>query len=163
MAARRTTRRFSKGQQDYVWTSVVIEAATVATTALQGENIAQESDWRAGSGFERSTLLSIRGYVSCHNLSSAQNDVKMCIAKQGDAEPTIDAAAALTYTDEDILWTGGVLFPSVTGGQAFPYNVEIDVKAKRKLTVGDDIAFFIAPNGGSVLWSCTLRALINRG
>ena len=158
-------RRFAKrsGPRNLIWTVVLIESVTVATTALQGENIVTASDWSVEGGFERATLLAIRGYVTLHNLSSAANDVKMCIAKQGDGEPTIDAAQAATYSDEDILWTGGVLLPAVATAQAFPQVFDINVKFKRKITIGDDIAFFIAPNGGSVIWSCVLRALVDKG
>lgn len=163
MTRSRGTRRFKRGPKDYIWCSVLIESDTVATTALQGENIITETDWRAGTGFERATMLTIRGYVTCHNLSSAANDVKMCIAKQGDAEATLDAASIVTYNEEDVLWTGGMLFPSAVEPQAQSFTWDIHVKAKRKLTVGDDVAFFIAPNGGSVLWSCVLRGLVDKG
>ncbi len=167
MAKRSGRRAFSRGPKNYIWTAVLLENVTVATTVLRGENIVTASDWvTSAQGFERATLLSVRGWISWHNLGSVSVDCKFMIVKQGDTEPDIDAANILSYTEEDVLWTGGDVVPASTvaaNGNPFVMHYDIDIKAKRKLSSGNDIALFIAPNGASVTVSTVLRALVDRG
>ncbi len=162
MAGRARGRRSTRnGPRNLVWSAVLEQNATVADAATLGDNIVTGSDWSA-AGFERATLLSVRGYITVINTSASNNAIMMCIAKQGNSEPTISAAVVATYTAEDILWTGGVLCPAIAQDNT-PHRFEINIKAKRKLTVGDDIAVFFAPVGGIARVQYVLRGLVDKG
>ena len=143
-----------------MWTATLSNTTAIANAAVFGDNIVQESDWALGTGFERATLFSIRGWISIINGDAASTNVNLCIAVQGDSEATVDCANVATYVDEDILWTGGYLFDPA---EVQPAQFVIDVKAKRKLSVGQDVSLFIAPNGGAIFASFVLRGLVDKG
>ena len=64
MAGRRGRRAFRRGPKNYVWSAVLAIDQTVATGVTAGQNIVQAGDWAGAVGFERATLLTVRGWLN---------------------------------------------------------------------------------------------------
>ena len=168
MARNRSRRAFKRGPKNYVWMTLLIGNVLVADGAIGGNNIVQTSDWAGDFGFERSTLLTVRGWLSFAGQGVTALSVFALIAKIGDSEPDADIGPSLvaSYTDNDILWTGGFNAQVESGdgpGAERHYRENIHIKVKRKMTVGDNIALFITPVGDPVIFSCVLRGLVDKG
>jgi len=80
---------------------------------------------------------------------------------------TVSPLNATSYTDEDILWTGGCDFNGAGAGaveQTAGYLLDVDVKAMRKINTSRDVRFAVESTGsGGVKMSGILRALTRKG
>ena len=168
MARRRRApsgRRSSRDGKTYVWTVVVGNQITIPAGAQQVSSIAIPPDWqRASAARETCTILAIRGWVSLSHkaalASVTANNVMMYIGKvDEDVAVPADPALASTYADEDIMWTGGVQWP-FSDSDGLTWGYEFNVKAKRKLTSGEDLNLITRTNTTQVEFSCVVRALL---
>ena len=156
--ARRSRGASAKGKS-LVWTSVATANEDVSD-ATQELDIVQSADWNVAAGRKSATLLSIRGYITMRRALANRSDVLMYIAKYDEDETSASPLLASTYVDEDILWTGGYSNPP---GGNIPYTMEINIKAKRRISSGDDIRLVFIEDGvtNTMFLTCVLRALIN--
>ena len=164
MAARRRARAFRRGPKNYVWSAVLIADQTVGSGAMAGQNIVQATDWAGAVGFERATLLTVRGWLNIVQVGTEVLQWFAVVAKQGADEPALDALVVATYVDEDLLWTGGGSFPATGVAQATNKDDrEIHIKVKRKLSVDDNITLFVGATAGLLTFNTVLRGLVDKG
>jgi len=169
MSRRRAGRRsVSRGPKNNIWSVVLLESAAIGAGITEGD-IVNASDMQAPlTGFQRYTLLRIRGWLAVSKAIGATADAGFMMIYVTDADSaTDDPSVAATYTDEDILWTGGYEFsPFVVGALEPSQNVriDIDVKSMRKIDTSRDVRFAFTQNlNGSTTVSGVLRALVRKG
>ena len=168
--ARRVGRRSSgtRGPKNNVWTAIHVTNTQQVSTPVSAD-VVVPADWTAVAGFERATLLSIRGYISVspdvEDISTGSIMFLIMVVDQDTAN--VDPQLVAPYTEEDILWTWGVQ----TGGQGAAAiesrpttNVEINVKSMRKLTNGQEVRLMAnASVGLAWRWTAIARGLLRKG
>ncbi len=166
---RRFGNRGSKQRGQNVWTTVLTAQASLASGASVSFDIVADVDWTAIGGTERATLMRIRGYLNViHKLTTgsfADAPVLAYIGMFDEDEASPAATAVTTYTDEDILWTGGHLFAFADTGTVGPtWRQEFDVKAQRKIKSGQECRLVVT-NAASIAISLNLviRGLLRKG
>ena len=168
MARQRRSVRASRGPKNNIWTVVQVSNAAQSSSP-SGADIVIASDWVASAGFERATLLSIRGYISAApdvvDVSTGSLAMLIYIADKDTAN--VDPQAVATYTEEDVLWTGGAQASGqgIAAIEARPsFNWEVNVKSMRRITNGEDVRIGAAASVGlDWRWTFVLRALLRRG
>ena len=165
MARARGVRRKS-GPKNNVWSVVVMNQVAVSTTVIEFP-IVESADWQGGiQGFQHGTLLRIRGWMSTAqvNTTAASVAVFAAVYVVDEDEATNDPSALVTYTDEDVLWTGGIQFTGgTTTAPGHSQLWDVDVKTMRKINSGQDVRMTIVATGASILVSGILRGLVRRG
>ena len=157
------------GPKNNVWTTVLMDDIVVATLGAAPFNIVQDTDWQAGAGQERATILRIRGWISVHNKTTTgvRPDgtwfAYICVLDEDAASS--DASDPATYADEDILWTdGGQFTVTDTNASGEVSYRRIDVKSMRKIRVGQQCRLvFQNSSTGDMQISGTVRALMRKG
>ncbi len=157
----------SRGPKNNVWTVVLGTDVSVSTTP-QEFVVVESADWQGGIlGFQHGTLLRVRGWMSTSQINSTATSVlfSSCLYVVDEDEGTNNPQAALTYTDEDVLWTGGVQMTGGGGTDSKAMHVfDVDVKAMRKINSGQEVRMaVVASQSTSTKMSLLLRALIRRG
>ncbi len=149
-----------------VWSVVILDWISVAASGFTQADIVSPSDWeRAGAGMERATVLTIRGWVSYAAKQALAdvnpNNVFQYIGVQDeDIATSPSPTAASTYTEEDIMWTGGHVFP-FESSDGSSRTIEFNVKAQRRITSGQDVRHVLEVGSGSgITLSGVIRALI---
>jgi len=176
MARRRQlTRAARRGPKNQVWTVSLRDDFEITTgVTVIAFSIILDSDWeRTSASSERATILRTRGWISIRPASAAgvqlDGTVFMYLTVQDDDATSVSAGLAATYADEDILWTGGVLFPPgsivVQGGfVGSSKDILLDVKAMRKLRSGQTLELVVTNNmAGSIFLSGVIRSLLRMG
>ncbi len=158
MAKRR--RASGSKAKSLVWTTVITAEEDVSN-ATQNLDIVQGVDWSVVAGKETATLLTIRGNVSMARRLTNHGAVFMYIAVFDKDETSPSPVDPAVYVEEDILWTGCWEYSST---MADTFNLPIHVKAKRRISNGQEVRFVFVENSvtNSVFFSCILRALVNK-
>ncbi len=162
-------RRSSRQRGINVWTAVRGENETVAAGGVLAFDIVADSDWVPAGGTSKATLLSIRGWmsmVSKTTTGSFDGGTMFAYVGMFDEDTSSPAASlASTYTDEDILWTGGGMYPFTDAAAAqIPIVFDINIKAQRKIRNGMEIRMVVASTLATTMdWSFVLRGLLRRG
>jgi len=165
-ARRRTTRSFRRGPRNLIWASVAFDQVNVDNTPAIEGNIVEPSDWVSGIGQQSATLKRIRGYLSISKVASAVQGMYMAIYKSDEDTGVLSVNGVAAYTDEDILWTGGVVLPETPTGEGAAKTIIIDVKAQRKVLAGEDIRIALQAFVGNTIVmqvSGILRGLVDKG
>jgi len=165
-------RSVRRGPKNQVWTNIVMDENNVlaTTTAVLGI-IVGDSDWAvSGSSSERATILRVRGWLSLRQETvvgvGSPGTLFLAIHLTDEDATVPDFSSPGTYAEEDVLWTGGVLLPSLGDATArsFNFNWMIDIKAMRKLRTGQTLNLVVTNgSGGTVDFSGVVRALVRRG
>ena len=169
MASRRRARQERSGPKNQLWTALLIEELLFDDTPAEEANLVEAADWSLGTGFERATLLRVRGWINViRSFSSAGNATAFMAIYKTDADDPVRAFDNVAeYVDEDILWTAGVLSPpsSATPSGASVIRLEVDIRVMRKITVSDQIrvSFVHGDAGDSSIVSAVLRSLVRVG
>lgn len=165
---RRGMRRAARQKRETIWTALAVDNQAILTAVAAG-NIVESADWSNVGGFAKGcTLKRIRGCYSIgwSHSASINSMVDLAIFKLAVGETTPDPDDVATMVLEDVLWhrrlqISGAVLTSVGG--AFDINMyDIDVKAQRKLTTNDRIAFAFqcsSTTGGPTL-SMMVRGLV---
>ena len=169
MARRGVRRGFSKGPKNNVWSVIVIEDLTIGTSTTEAD-IVTSSDLQAPlSGFQRFTLLRIRGWISVSKAvaNTVASSLFMMIYTIDTDAGVSDPTNANDYVEEDVLWTWGHA-QAANGAGAVESNdsvfIPVDVKAMRKIDSFRDVRFAVVSTGvGGVLLSAVLRGLTRKG
>jgi len=167
---RRRTRRFSKAKHDYVWTTSI--SAWANTEDTQAIPMLSSGFWEANANnFERATLVRVRAQWGFNQNSAAATAATAFIAvvlltdlsfTVGDFDP----GASGDYDTHDVLWVWAGILGDNSIGQNLTSasNIEIDIKAKRRLTSANQLVFVTkmatdptgSPEVGNILISRTL-------
>ncbi len=169
MARRNFTRAAKRGPKNNVWTVVLLQETALAASGQQQSNIVQQSDWSVNGG-ERATILTIRGYISV----SAQNATTPLLEggvlwyiglNDNDIVTPAAPETAATYVNEQILTTGGHIFPEVAGGfTRESMDWEINVKTKRTIQSGTNVVMVMANRtSDEIKTTAVLRCLLRKG
>jgi len=166
---RRGITRGSKDRGLNVWTAVLAEEFAIGSGTSSTFDIVLDTDWKPAAGTARATLMRIRGWLNVIQKitsgSFADGMISAYIALYDEDETSKPANAVNTYTDEDILWTGGHMFPFVDSGAAGSVcMIDVDVKAQRKIKNGQEVRLVVTNNlAVSVDIGLVLRGLLRRG
>lgn len=145
MARRRRGGRSVRKSRDLVWITSILEE-TLLEGNLDLSLLVIPNDWAsATNGFDRATLLSIRGWLHVVQLAASTSTeatgIWLSVYKtdQAVAVNSFDPHDALEYNVNDTLWTGGAGL-NLTTGTSSPLPVtDINIKTRRKLTSADSI------------------------
>ena len=172
MAKRYTRGKRSSGPKNQLWTVVTGDALPVTTGVTSGIGpIVIDEDWVRGASAERATILRVRGWLSWASRLTTGNvdegSVAAYILLADEAKATFGSAlAAASYSEADILWTGGVIFPAqpVDGAVVPSFHTLVDIKAMRKIRAGQRLMLIVSNiMTGTVDVSFVLRALMRLG
>jgi len=162
--ARRRSRGRSSGAKgaNYVWTAVLPGFGLI--TAGDESLIVAKTDWSNIVGFERATIMTVRGWLSFTSGGTAAADYKWAIVLVDEDVPIQSSLLADFYTDEDILWTGGGRKALTDAGDnSWQINHDVNVKAKRKMTSGQELRIiFDVTATSSIHVVGVLRALLKK-
>ncbi len=169
MARRRFRSAVSRGPKNNIWSVVLVDQQTVATTAIEGDIVNAADLQASATGFQRFTLLRIRGWLSFSKPvanQSAANIFFLIYTTDADAG-VVSPINATTYATEDILYTQGLDFAANGAGAVeatTPLNFDIDVKAMRKIDTSRDVRFSVVSSiAGGISMSAVLRGLVRKG
>ena len=161
MAMRNAFRRPRRGTKPkYLWTSAVLLNQTVLSTVTSTE-IVRPDDWERGAtSFERATLVAIRGWFCVFPIATTTETWFAYIGLYDEDEASSLADLVATYDTEDILATyGGSQFSN--GSIQERFNMQVNVKANRKITSATHIRMVTTGNAGGVYqMSGVLRGLV---
>jgi len=173
MARRRGRGGPVRRQKDQVWIPAVGMNQVVAGNNQTSIALIAGSDWIAGTGFERATLMGIRGWLSgVIPLQTNQNTgtilAAISLTHEDAGLPDIGTEAAYI---EDILWTGGQVMriegasTGITGNTQVGWQEVINVRARRRITSEQIVSIDIRNNFAITLlssFSFVLRCLVRR-
>ena len=168
MAHRRTRTRRS-GLKSNVWSVVVLDNVLIPSAGVEAAIVIPDEWQPAAGGFEHATMLRIRGWLSIARITTVVtlHTIALVIYKIDQNDTLKSALSATTYNEEDVLWTGGLNYPTIASGLGDdglnPVQFDIDVKAMRRITSGDDVrlSMISSVNNASRI-SGVLRALIRK-
>ncbi len=167
--AHRRTRSRSSGLKNNMWSVVLLEDVLIPTAAVEAV-IVEPDEWQAATtGFEHATLLRIRGWLSISRITTVASlhTIAMVIYKVDQDSAAVSGLVGLTYTEEDVLWSGGCNFSTISttvGPEGLvPVQFDVDVKAMRRIDSGTDIRLSVVSNvNNASRISGVLRALIRK-
>ena len=170
MAKGRRITRSVRSKGALVWTTVLANGINMATGTTATMDIIDDQDWTNVGGSEKATCLRVRGWLSITIDAAAvltgAEPVFLYVALFDQSAASPNADDPTTYTEEDILWTAGHMFPYSNISQTSPdsYDVNVDIKAMRKIRTGEQLRMVIRnPTGGLAYeFSGLLRALVKR-
>jgi len=150
-----------RGPKNQLWTVTLLNQAPVDDSPAIEAGIVEPADWSSVAGFERATLLRVRGWISVvPNAGVVTPGTAFMMIYKTDADDPVRAPDVVAeYADEDVMWTMGVSWGiQAADGNGAAVTVPIDVKAMRKLTVADEIRFSVVT--GAATDSCTVSGVI---
>ena len=173
---RRSGHARRSGVKNNVWTSLILNEVLVATGNTTVASIVNSADWSNLLSGERATVLTIRGWLSISaevdTVTKSEGQIFWYIAVNDSliataAIPPADLVS--TYTQTNILTTGGFIASSILGGvgglaAAREMTWEIDVKTMRTIRSGDNVDL-VATNGtgDDIRVGGVFRALLRKG
>jgi len=144
----RSVRRFSRGGKDYIWCTTRVDQVVLDDELVSISTLLSPSDWEASTtGFDRGTLVSIRGWLSTQQgAAGTTNDatlMAMYVVKNSSAAAsTFSPLLASSYDNSDVLWSSGLMVtgtPIRDNSRMAISTQQIDIKSKRKVSSGDVI------------------------
>lgn len=146
-------------RQEHLWTAVLADNISVPAATVQSLVVVARADWSTGrSGLQHATLARVRGQVVVEANAVALSQVFAYLIRIDEDEALPTPRSVTNLAQEDILWTGVGTVQALTNDRQ-AMNWEIDVKARRKLTNQDTIAFLYA---SAIATTCSgiLRGLV---
>lgn len=153
--ARRKGRvmRASRKKGDLVWITTVIAASTLEATPVDIGLLVIPSDWGNQQGFDRATVMGIRGWLGWSQQAAATAaDATGCymaiyVTDQSVAANSMDPSTATEYQDFDTLWTDGFSLTQTTGTAGpFPGR-QLDIRARRRITSASAVKLAMLVDG----------------
>jgi len=169
VSSRRFRRAVSRGPKNNIWSVVLIDELIVDAAGSEGDIVNSTDLQASATGFQRFTLLRIRGWLSFSKAVTSQVATNlMMIIYVTDSDATgVGALNATTYSKEDVLWTYGLDYAANGAGAVeaqTPITVNVDVKAMRKIDTSRDVRFsVVASSAGLIKMSGILRGLVRKG
>ena len=165
---RRGTTRAHRGVKNQIWTTLMLDATSIAAAGTMDLNIVEAADWAFVDG-QRATVMTIRGYLSFSFSNSvaalAEGSLLGLIAvvDNGAALPPPPDVAA-SYVAMNILDTFGFAIEEVAANVARGERQhEVNVRTKRIISARDDVRLVIKNNGvNTVEVTGVCRALMRK-
>jgi len=165
-------RAATRVKKDYVWKTSSIALTGTGAGAAQYTTILTPADWQVGStGFERATVLAIRGWLYFTNVVLGSNfpGSYAAIYKGSVTEaPSFDPRAIATYDAYDILrvfGAPGARAAVTTASDEVPHVQHVDIKSKRKVDSSENLLFAFGTAGSAAASTNAigvLRVLVER-
>jgi len=172
-AMRRSSKRFSRNGREHIWCSANSNNFAVAAGGILDFKVVEMvTDMVVGSSQAHATFVRLRGSFSWCPVDTAVVAPMSLLAYCGvfdDDEIPPDPNSISTYSDEDILWTyagqavvNGGTAPATTSGKVLTMgsDVQVDIKAKRKLRTGQTLHIVMGPTNAAMRVSAIFRGLI---
>jgi len=167
----------ARGKRDYLW--VTAPLFLVETVNTQDENtMVTASDWRAGTAFERATLLRviIEGHIMPRFAAAAdtQSVGNLAVAIGNGTVTVPDISLLTTYNDFDLVapWTGlarqEVSAANNTTNTCMTPPIKIDLSVRRRISVEDNVTLVtrtsstLDMSGGDLVWTLVTKCLLQR-
>ena len=153
VARRRGVRRAVRRKGDLVWITTVIAASTLEATPNDIGLLVIPSDWGNQQGFDRATVMGIRGWLGFSQQAAATAAdatgayVAIYVTDQSVAANSMDPSTATEYQDFDTLWTDGFSLTQTTGTAGFTQSRQLDIKARRRITSASAVKLAITVDG----------------
>ena len=164
----RVRRAFSKGVKNQIWSVLLVDQLSVATTSSFSANIVQASDWAAITG-QRATMMAMRGYISISGNNSGSAKIEGALfgyigTLSEAAGTTPPAEVAGTYTEPTILDTFGHAWEDVAVGVTRnTFDHPVNVKTKRTIDTSTNIVLAMANESGNTIEiTCVIRTLMRK-
>jgi len=136
--------RAVKRNRDLIWVTTIFQASLIETPGIDIADVVLPADWQSGTGFDRATLLGVRGWI-CISQTAAGTaaDIPgiwtaMYICGIDSPANTFDPYLAIDYVNYDTLWSYGYVGEASTRTQP---SVQLNIKSKRKLTTGQEVRY----------------------
>ena len=145
VARRRGRRSFSRKKGDLIWITTVVAASILETTVVDYGLLVIPSDWGSQTGFDRATLMGIRGWLAYSQQAAAKAGdasgfyTAIYVTDASVAVNNMDPSTATEYQDFDTIWTDGLSLTTTTGTAGPMLGRQLDIKAKRKLTSASSV------------------------
>jgi len=143
VAARRFRgSRAAKRTKDLIWVTTTFQASLVETAGIDIVDIVIPTDWATAAGFDRCTLLGIRGwYCVAQTAAGTAVDIPgiwlaIYVSAKDAVNDLMDPFLAQSYVDYDTLWTGGYIGEASTRTQP---PRDFAIKTKRKLSSAQEL------------------------
>jgi len=171
MARRRfSTNRVARKTGNLVWITTIIEASILEIAGFDIGDLVIPTDWGGDSGFDRCTLMGIRGWLGhVQQATGTATDVSalyLAIYVAGDSNAGAMAPGVATdYTAYDVLWTGGgITTATASSAQGNVIGEQLEVKARRRLTSAQQVRISagLSSDTGTPRWKINgvLRCLV---
>ena len=164
----RSGRRSSGATKNQLWIPTIMDEVTVNSSGVEVV-LCNGTDWAIGGGFEKATILRVRGWLSftLDPLNTVAGGIAMMIYHVDEDDTGVSPIAAVVYTDEDVLWTQGFAWGAGNAGAVEArrgYHFNVDVKSMRKTNNGSDLRLsldsFNASQGSAM--TGVLRVLLRK-
>ena len=169
VVARRRFARASRQKGQYIWTVLFFESFNIPVTPISSALVA-DADWTGAAGRPNATLMSIRGWWAANGQTGTGGDQMFGIIMTkdedvGSTDASIDPVDPNTYVDEDILSTFGWANSQSTesGVRGNSGMNEVNVKARRKIHAGTNVAVVLTTTNDEISFSGVFRALLKVG
>lgn len=172
---RRRGARAVRQKRETLWTAMQINQDSVDSATVSVGNIVDRTDWADDDSFARGgTLERIRGTLSINfggPVTSAAGALWLAIWLSNDDETAPDPSVVGDYVENDCLWSKVVnwtstQFTSVGIMNTQPIIIDVDVKAKRKLTSNSIVLMTWRATGASsdenFIMSGLIRGLVKK-
>jgi len=145
VARRRRVMRSVRRKGDLVWVTTVIAASLLEATPTDYGLLVISTDWGSQTGFDRCTLMGIRGWLHwAQNAAATSGEATgfytaIYVTDQSVPLNSMDASTATEYQDFDTIWTGGQALNQTTGTSSPQPTTFLDIKSRRKLTSASNV------------------------
>lgn len=150
----RTIRRRTYGRRsirrkgNLTWITVVVKASVLENVATQIAQLVIPSDWSIATGFDRATLLAVRGWLTVTQQGAATaaeaTAAYWAVACQDvSSADVMNPSVASDYDDYDVLYSGGLAMTAAasTASLVAP-ALDVQFKSKRRLTSQEEVSLF---------------------
>jgi len=144
VAGRRQFKRWSTKSKDLIWVTTLVRSSNLEFSGADIAELVIPADWSLSAGFDRCTLMGIRGWLGCNQPGAGTASEApgmwgaVYLTDQSNPANSMDPNNAADYAVFDVLYTFGV----VGAGTVSPVGVtgeQVLIKARRKLTSADEI------------------------
>lgn len=141
----RVVRRSSRRKGDLVWITTVVAASLLEATPTDYGLLVIPTDWGNQQGFDRATLMGIRGWLGFSQQAAATAAdatgfyTAIYVTDASVAANSMDASTATEYQDFDTIYTDGFSLTQTTGTAGFTQSRQLDIKSRRRLTSASSV------------------------
>jgi len=144
VAGRRNFKRWATKSKDLIWVTTLIRSSNLEFAGADIAELVIPADWSLSAGFDRCTLMGIRGWLGVAQTGSGTASEApgiwgaIYLTDQSNPANSMDPNNAADYAVFDCLYTFGQTGVGTIGGFSTMGEQTI-VKARRKLTSADEI------------------------
>jgi len=164
----RRSGRSKKG--DLIWVTTIVQASLLESTPTDIGLLVIPSDWSITGGFDRATLMGIRGWLATSQTAAATAAdasgayAAIYVTDQAVAANSMDPSSATEYADFDTLWSDGLCLTTTTGTAGPNPAMQLVIKTRRKLTSASSVRLAAAVDADTatprVNWNGVIRCLL---